>query len=296
MKANVQTRVSEKVSAGLLRMSQWAEASVHKRTLGARAPYEQQVIGDLSAEGVHVTSVARLFPGSEASLLDSLKRAADYIAAERLAANSSSVRKRDGSTDLLSNELLRLFPELFLMGLDPTIIRIAEHYFGLPVAYHGAALRRSLTDGQQSGPRLWHMDSEDFHVLRVVVYLNDVTPGGGPFEYIPRSTGVSYKAFPGIGAITNERMRTVVDEQLWKRCYGPTGTVIIADSARIFHHESLQVERDRTVAMLGYSSRRPRGMHLAMSHFPVESLRAALLKIVPPDHHPHVFAWRRAIA
>lgn len=177
MKANVQTRVSEKVSAGLLRMSQWAEASVHKRTLGARAPYEQQVIGDLSAEGVHVTSVARLFPGSEASLLDSLKRAADYIAAERLAANSSSVRKRDGSTDLLSNELLRLFPELFLMGLDPTIIRIAEHYFGLPVAYHGAALRRSLTDGQQSGPRLWHMDSEDFHVLRVVVYLNDVTPG-----------------------------------------------------------------------------------------------------------------------
>jgi hypothetical protein len=174
-------------------------------------------------------------------------------------------------------------------------MRLAEHYLELPVAYHGVALRQSFTDGNQIGPRLWHMDSEDFHVLRVVIYLNDVTPGGGPFEYVPRNVGLSYKAFPGPDGITSERMRTVIKENRWKQCYGPIGTVVIADSAKTFHHESLQSERNRTVAMIGYSSRRPRRMALAMAHFPVESSKSLLQPLVSPEQHPHVFGWRRPI-
>lgn len=293
MRSNIQGRVSEKVSTGLLQLSHWAQASFHRRTLGELSAQHNQIIADLAIEGVHVGSIDQLVPDRAPRILEELKRAAAYIANERLSDRSSSVRKRDSSTDLLSAELLRLFPDIYLLGLDPRIIALAEHYFGLPVAYHGAALRQSLTDGRQMGPRLWHMDSEDFHVLRVVIYLNDVTPGGGPFEYVPRSYGLSYKAFPGPESITNERMRQVVPEHRWKQCFGPVGTVIIADSAKIFHHESLQVERDRTVAMVGYSSRRPRGMQLAMAHFPVETLTSRLRTLVPPEQHPHVFDWRR---
>jgi hypothetical protein len=293
MRANLQVRVGERVSSGLLRMSHWAQASMHRRTLGALSAQGEEIISNLCTEGVHVTSVQRLFPDLAPKILDCMSRAAAHIANERLAVNSPSLCRSCGSTDLHSAELLRLFPDLYLLGLDPRIIRLAEHYLGLPVAYHGIALRQSLTDGNQIGPRLWHMDSEDFHVLRVVIYLNDVTPGGGPFEYIPRNSGLSYRAFPGPESITSERMRKVVEERRWKQIYGPIGTVIIAESAKIFHHESLQLGRDRTVAMLGYSSRRPRGMQLAMAHFPVESLRPALLTLLSPENHPHVFGWRR---
>jgi hypothetical protein len=293
MRANLQVRVSERARTGLLWTSHWAQARMHRRTLGALSAQDEQIISNLSTEGVHVTSVQQLLPDLAPKILDSMSRAAACIAKERLTVNSPSLRRSCGSTDLHSAELLRLFPDVYLLGLDPRIIRLAEHYLGLPVAYHGTALRQSLTDGNEVGARLWHMDSEDFHVLRVVIYFNDVTPGGGPFEYIPRNSGLSYKAFPGPESITSERMRKVVEERRWKQIYGPIGTVVIADSAKIFHHESLQLERDRTVAMLGYSSRRPRGMQLAMAHFPVESLRPALLTLLSPENHPHVFGWRR---
>jgi hypothetical protein len=287
-------RVGEKVSDGLLRMNHWAQAQVHRRTLPRLSPSQEEIISDLESDGVHVTSVERLFPEVGSKILDSLARAAAHVATECQRAESSSMRRLAASTDLLPEELLRSFPELYLLGLDPRIVDLAEHYFGLPVAYHGVALRQSLPNGNQVGPRLWHMDSEDFHVLRVVIYLCDVTPGGGPFEYVPRSRGLSYKAFSGTGGITDERMRSVMPETQWKRCFGPMGTVILADSAKIFHHESLQVDRSRTVAMIGYSSRRPKGMHLAMSHFPVETLKPTLQRLVSPAHHPHVFDWRRS--
>jgi hypothetical protein len=286
-------RVGEKVSSGLLRLNHWAQAKVHRRTLQALSPYQAEIISDLSSGGVHVTSVERLFPEAGAKILDSFARAAAYIASECARAESPSVRRLAASTDLLPDELLKSFPDLYMLGLNPSIVELAEHYFGLPVAYHGVALRQSFTNGNQVGPRLWHMDSEDFHVLRVVIYMCDVKPGGGPFEYVPRNRGLSYKAFSGSGGITDERMRSVVPESQWKRCFGPMGTVILADSAKIFHHESLQVDRSRTVAMIGYSSRRPKGMQLAMSHFPVETLKPTLMRLVSPTHIPHVFEWRR---
>jgi hypothetical protein len=287
-------RVGEKVSNGLLRMNHWAQEKVHRRTLPALSPHQEEIISDLSTEGVHVTTVERLFPDVGAQILDSLLRAAAFVTTECQRAESPCMRHLAASTDLLPDELLKSFPEIYLLGLHPRIIELAEHYFGLPVAYHGVALRQSFTNGNQVGPRLWHMDSEDFHVLRVVIYLCDVAPGGGPFEYVPRSRGLSYKAFSGKGGINNDLMRSVVPESDWKRCYGPLGTVILADSAKIFHHESLQVDRSRTVAMIGYSSRRPKGMQLAMSHFPAETLKPALLRLVSPAYYPHVFDWRRA--
>ena len=285
-------RVCEKVSDGLLWMNHWARAKAHR--LGAPSPHHQEIMSDLSSEGVHVTSVERLFPDEASKILDCLTRAASYMAAECQRAESPSVRHLDASTDLLPGELLRSFPDLYLLGLNSQITTLAEHYLGLPAAYHGVALRRSFTNGKQLGPRLWHMDSEDFHVLRVVIYLCDVTPGGGPFEYVPRNERLSYKAFSQIGGITDDRMRAAVPESRWRRCFGPLGTVILADSARVFHHESLQTDRGRTVAMIGYSSRKPKGMHLAMSHFAVESHRPTLLRLLAPGHHPYVFGWRRA--
>jgi hypothetical protein len=248
------------------------------------------IASDLDTEGVHVTTLERLLPDSGNRILDS---ALEVLEQESVRQNASLWVRSASSSDLTAEALLSRVPELYLLGLDARILAVVQQYLKLPVAYHGAVLRHSLVDGQFAGPRLWHQDQEDFHVFRMVLYLNDVLPGGGPFEYIPRSTGVTYRDF-GPGDLTNERVERVVPREKWRRCFGPAGTVVLCDTAKVFHHESVQTERDRAVVMIGYSSRRPRGMELAMSHFPLERVQSIVEKVVPAANHDHVFAWRRS--
>jgi hypothetical protein len=279
------------------------EASHRVQSLATRpgaappGPLEAQIIADLAVEGVHVTTVERLLP----HMADDIRGA--FTSAEQILREDGGVRegrslwsRASTSTDLRADVLLTRLPVLYTLGLEPHLLTLVHHYLRLPVAYHGAVVRHSLVDGAGAGPRLWHMDAEDFHVFRMVIYMNDVLPGGGPFEYIPRSLGVTYKSFDRPDQLTNERMRAVVPEKFWKRVYGPAGTVVIADTARTFHHESLQTERARSVVMIGYSSRRPKAMELAMAHFPVEKVRPILTSMVPSANYEHVFNWRRQVS
>ncbi|HEY7930013.1 MAG TPA: hypothetical protein VID71_08380 [Steroidobacteraceae bacterium] len=257
---------------------------------------EARVLTDLECEGVAVTSIDELFGDAAARIRESFGVAAQLTRLSSQAASSPWTR-RESSTDLRAEVLLTHLPALYLLGLDSRLLSLVHRYLRLPVAYHGAVVRCSKVDGSGVGTRLWHQDAEDFHVFRVLVYMNDVTAGGGPFEYIPRSCGPRYKDFgQGTYMLTNEQMSKVVPPERWKRVHGPAGTVVIADTAQVFHHESLQTDRERMVTMIGYSSRRPRELKLAMTHFPAESLAGALKSVVPPAMHAHVFDWRRVPA
>ncbi len=257
-------------------------------------PYEKTIIGDLTREGVHVTSVEKLFGDASDKIMDSLIRASAELDNPDSQNVPPHLQKMTSSVDLLSGYLLAKYPELYLLGLSPQLIALAENYLKLPAAYHGVAMRRSLVDGREEGPRLWHLDGEDFHVFRMVIYLTDVAEGCGPFEYIPRSYGLSYKDLKGLGnRIKSEDMLKVVPENLIKQCYGKAGTVIICDTGATFHHESMQTARARSVAMYGFSSRIPTNLALAMRHFPVESLQDELRPLLAPQDLPYVHGWRR---
>lgn len=260
-------------------------------------PWEAGVVADLETEGVHVTTLDRLAAHGTSKIYQLLSEVSGIFEGALAGKGASAGWDRaTSSLDLRADVLLTRFPELYLLGLDPKVLTLVRHYLKLPVAYHGAVVRHSLVDGTGVGPRLWHKDAEDFHVFRILVYLNDVLPGGGPFEYIPRHFNVTYKAFAGHErALTNEQMSKVVPPARWKRIFGPAGTVVLADTAQIFHHESLQTERERSVIMIGYSSRRPKALPLAMSHFPVERVRPLLSAVVPPANYDCVFSWRRLV-
>lgn len=276
-----------------------AEASHHLQSsighiLSRPSRAERIVLHDLQHEGVHVTSLDRLLP--EAIARETIARAAQLLKADHGRVKPALWSRARTSTDLDPRVMLSQSPELYLIGLQPSLLSLAHHYLALPVAYHGAVLRHSLIDGIGAGPRLWHQDAEDFHVLRVVVYLSDVTAEAGPFEYVPRHRHLTYGEFePGAAEdLTDERMSRIVPRSHWRRCLGPAGTVVLADTARVFHHESLQVNTERFVLMIGYSSRRPKSMDLAAKHFPVETLRSQLASLISPELYPYVFDWRRA--
>ena len=263
------------------------------RLPGPPTSHESQIIHDLETEGVHVTTIERLLPESAPAIRDTLARASALLASESAREHSAIWAPCVASTDLRAEVLLARVPELYLLGVDRRILQLAQRYLELPVAYHGAVLRHSFVDGKNAGPRLWHQDCEDFHVLRMLVYLSDVTPGSGPFEYIPRRLDITYKHFRGDQSdLTSCRMEAVVPRERWKRCTGAAGTVVLCDTGKVFHHESLQIDKDRAVVMLGYSSRRPKNLRVAMAHFPLERVRSALMQIVPLENHDHVFGWR----
>jgi hypothetical protein len=258
--------------------------------------HDPQIIRDLETEGVHVTTIDRLLPESAPGIRDALGRAWALLANDPDREHSGIWARSLTSTDLRAEVLLARTPEIYLLGLQRRILEIVQRYLRMRVAYHGAVLRHSLVDGENTGPRLWHQDNEDFHVIRMLVYVTDVTAGSGPFEYIPRSSGITYQRFCGVECnLTNDRMDAVVPEERWKRCIGAAGTVVLCDTGKVFHHESLQSENDRAVVMYGYSSRRPRNIAHAMAHFPVERVRDALMQIVPAENYRHVFGWRRSV-
>jgi hypothetical protein len=266
-----------------------------ERSLGKASPEESRVLSDLDSEGVHVTSLDRLL--TSASAHEIISRASLWLRTEHARVQPAWWSRGTSSTDLSAEVLLTRAPELYLLGLNDGLLKLVHRYLRLPVAYHGAVLRHSLIDGEKAGPRLWHQDAEDVHVLRMVVYLTDVTSGAGPFEYIPRHLGLTYRRIDnGLAPLTDERMRQVIPQAQWKRIIAPAGTVVLADTAKVFHHESMQTDTERFVIMIGYSSRQPSGMDLAMAHFPVERVKAALQRIVPASNYGHVFGWRRALA
>ena len=254
---------------------------------------DQAIINDLYTNGVHVTSVEQLFKSASKDLMDVLTKAATDLEASDSGNMPDYLQKKTSSFDMISSALISKYPEIFFLGLSEKILSLVETYIGMPAAYHGVALRRSLTDGLQAGPRVWHKDAEDFRVFRMVIYLNDVTDGGGPFEYIPRFYGLCYKAFRGNESnITAETMLKVVPQDLPQQVYGKAGTVIICDTANTFHHEKLQVTQRRSVAMFGFASRLPKNIGLSKSHFPAEELKNQLSPLLSPSQYPYVYGWR----
>lgn len=264
------------------------------RLQASRNALTDEIVADLRAEGVHVTSVERLLGPTAAAACREAIAAAGTLVADRGTGPRVRWRRSSASIDLAHEELLARLPALFMLGLDDALLAVAEHYLGVPVAYHGAVLRHSAVDGRQVGPRRWHRDAEDFHVLRSVLYLNDVDADGGPFEYLPRGLQArAARALAADGMCSDDQLAAHVPREHWKRCTGAAGTLVIADTAQVFHHESLQRRTPRSVVMMGHASRRPWHPALAQAHFPAYEHAAALERLVPPALHAHVFDWRR---
>ena len=150
-------------------------------------------------------------------------------------------------------------PEIILWGLEPRLLDLVENYVGLPVSYRGLTFRRDLVDGKNVETRLWHRDDEDHRIVKVIVYLNDVTPEGGPFEYIPRRSTPPLDALKYTsGRILDHDMESAVPSSQWKSCVGSSGTVVVVDTCSVFHRGKLPTANDRFTMFFCYNSRRPK--------------------------------------
>jgi hypothetical protein len=161
-------------------------------------------------------------------------------------------------------ELLAKAPQLLLTGVDETLLDLAEGYLGVPAAFTTVHLRKDIGTAQQVGTRIWHLDTEDHRVLRVIVYLSDVGIDDGPFEFIPlehtrrQPAAIKDRGYRAAGdPLLDDEMASLVPRDQWRQSTGPRGTMVIADNARLFHHGKPHSSQ-RIALIYTYTSRSPR--------------------------------------
>jgi hypothetical protein len=150
-------------------------------------------------------------------------------------------------------------PEIIRWGLNVRILDFVERYLKLPVAYRGVVMRRDLANGALEGTRLWHKDDEDDRIVKIIVYLNDVDAGTGPFEYVSReSTPDAGRVHLEGGRVSEKEMRQLVPASAVRSCTGNAGTVVITDTCNVYHRGALPLAKDRYTLFYAYNSVHPR--------------------------------------
>jgi hypothetical protein len=224
------------------------------------------ILRELVADGGCTTSLAALdYPTNDElwagveDLLPTLPHASTHVpSGDPLAGRSTTLH----CFSIDPPELAVRVPEVLLWGLEERLLDLVESYLGVPPAFTTVHLRKDIGGGAQVGTRFWHIDTEDRRVIRVLVYLSDVTADTGPFEYIPRPqteacTALHERALRSDGdPVFDDEMRAHVPESEWKACVGPAGTVVIADNAAVYHHGKVH-DAERTVLIYTYTSRHP---------------------------------------
>ncbi|MCC5637490.1 phytanoyl-CoA dioxygenase [Nostoc sp. CHAB 5844] len=223
--------------------------------LPALEPGDRIIVDTLKREGICITTLANLGFDSTPKLLD---------AAHTLLPNIGKDIYTNSSQNPPEIYTVTHLPNFYTWGSEQRLLNILEHYIGLPVAYHGVQIRKDFLNTSQFSTMLWHRDSEDRRIIKIIIYLNDVEEKHGPFEYVPASfTSIYnpnfYRLYYKIynSGINDETLNKIVPKSAWKSCQGPAGTVIIADTQRLLHHGTVRTQ-ERSTLFFVYTANPPK--------------------------------------
>ncbi|MBE9208580.1 2OG-Fe(II) oxygenase [Nostoc sp. LEGE 06077] len=239
----------------------------HKPHLPIISKDDLELVEQINHEGVVITSLDNLGIAANPQILQKAKHLASQI--------KSDISSDDNQYVIhASSQQIMEYPEIFLWGLEQRLLNIIEHYLGLPIAYHGTYFRRDLANKLEKGSRLWHLDPEDRKVLKIIIYVNDVTENQGPFQYIPLplTSNIVQSLKYSYGYIPNQTMQKVISSTNYKSCIGSSGTVIFAGTGSIFHRGKIPQISDRFTIFFDYTSRRKKELFYINNSLPYQDL------------------------
>ncbi|AUT01585.1 phytanoyl-CoA dioxygenase [Nostoc sp. CENA543] len=239
----------------------------HAKKLPKLAGRDRLIVDTLKTEGVYITNLEELGLTSTAEMLK--------VAYQQLAQMSATNNQH------LSERL----PEIYTVtdinqfanwGRETRLLQIIENYLGLPVAFQGVHLRKDLPNANQFGTLLWHKDSEDRKMVKIIIYLNDVEQKHGPFEYVPlhltsfpaiNSYRIDYQLWQsGYLGINDDQLDKIIPKSAWKSCPGAAGTVVIADPRTALHHGTIRTE-ERSALFFVYTANPPKRPELCHQYW-----------------------------
>lgn len=215
---------------------------------------DTHIVSTLEQEGIYLTSLAELGLPHTKRLVNELR-----LLQPHLYILSNLKNWREGIPGLRKF----VHTEIMLWGLGARLLDIVENYIGLPLLFHGVDLRRDAADSPLTDARHWHRDIDDERMIKVIIYLNNVSQIGGPYEYIPYSytadltQALNYTS----GFVSDEAISAIVPPQKWQTCTAKAGSIIITDPCNVFHRAK-PAQRNRYSITFGYTSRIPK-LHLS---------------------------------
>ena len=170
-------------------------------------------------------------------------------------AMSALVARASDQNIFEAEDVFAMLPEAFLFGLERSMLDLAENYIGQPCRYAACALKRERVGAPRVAQRLWHRDVEDERMLRVLIYLSDVSEGDGGLQYCV-SNEISSRPLSS-GYFTDEQLTQRMSNFNIETVTGKAGTVVLFDGARLTHRAGTPTRTDRLSLCFTYTSRHP---------------------------------------
>lgn len=238
--------------AALRQLSERRRTAASLKALGHEE--DRTALAALRADGIYVTSLDRL---ALANTTDMLEQAAIWRVKLERGEMAKTQDALAAPFAMLADpaEVARRSPQIWLWGLQHRLLDLVQAYLGLTPHCLGAFVRRDLTGGRPSGTRRWHIDINDFRYLKIIVYLNDVSAAGGPFQYLPDLVSRPLLKAGRPKSIDHSRIART-DCEPWTSCEGPAGSVILVDTARLYHR-GMVPQQARDTLFYSYASHYP---------------------------------------
>jgi hypothetical protein len=145
-------------------------------------------------------------------------------------------------------------------GLDDLcaalIPQIEEHIYGSYVLVDKVYVYRSLVSHvKEQVSWTWHYDNHPVEILKVMIYLTDVSESHGPFEYLrsSRTQEAIYKSptpLSGYGRVSSREVRCyLADGAESQKVTGPRGTLLLFDD-NVIHKANVAQTGYRDVIVL----------------------------------------------
>lgn len=204
-------------------------------------PEQARIAREVQQNGYAVSTVNALLPDD--SCFGAISDLAQSFAGSKLVADRYAAFERGEKLETLKQFLVKYQDKqhfdgnhpLFRFGMLPAIHETACACLGQVLTYYSADLWCVLP-GSEGKPREWsqgwHRDPEADRLVKVFLFLEDVTADGGPFEYVAGSHNGGYPeaAHPRRYA-SQSYVENCIPREAKRRCFAPAGTLVFADTS-----------------------------------------------------------------
>lgn len=156
-------------------------------------------------------------------------------------------------SQLLSGKELDLSSVFLRFALEEKMLKTAARYFGVAPFLESVDLLYSKPlGGPPAASQQWHKDRTDRRIIKVFVYINDVTPRNGPLSLLPRQESSKVPEYL-YHYVSDQTMAKHVPLGQTVALTGEAGTTIMIDSETCYHLGS-RCEEPRLAYIAYYTS------------------------------------------
>lgn len=169
-----------------------------------------------------------------------------------LSGNADWDEAKQYTTGISLPDPLVILPEIIgLLENKQLLDIVCGYYESVPMLTFAKARVAFINNFGAADTQYWHADPGSYRVLKLLLYLNDVDEGGGPFQYI---RGSHVNKFSGWDQVTRHdeavlRQHYAADD--FKSCTASAGDALFAEVSG-FHRGQPPVSADRRILILNF--------------------------------------------